>query len=185
MNRRAICRCCGERMAAPGVSPEGHVCEGCANREWGVTGPGPDVCTPEPGTGPGSGTRGSSSHQWAVLLLLVAGPVLGVVRFQWRANPEPDLAGYRLHHGPGAGQPTNAIDVGNVTAYALEAQARQWFALSALNTNGAESELTAWLYYAGGPRVWLERSTNLLDWEGLACFEAGGGPMEFFRVRME
>ena len=59
----------------------------------------------------------------------------------WNANPEPDIAGYRLSYGNTAGQYTTSIDAGNVTSrqVTLNPGARYYFVVQAYNTAGSVS----------------------------------------------
>lgn len=67
------------------------------------------------------------------------------VKFKWRTNSEPDLAGYRLYVGTVPAVYTNFVDVGKVTSFELPNLVRgmdYYFALTAYNTGGVESERT-------------------------------------------
>jgi hypothetical protein len=67
------------------------------------------------------------------------------VQFVWRANPEPDLGGYRLYVGTTPGVYAGFIDVGNVTTFKANDLIRgmiYYFALTAYNTSGLESDPT-------------------------------------------
>ena len=60
----------------------------------------------------------------------------------WNANPEPDIAGYRLYYGTAAGTYTEEIDVGNSTTATvsnLSGGIVYFFAATAYNTAGIES----------------------------------------------
>ena len=71
------------------------------------------------------------------------------VTLAWNANPEPDIAGYKLFWGETNATPT-AIDVGNVTQAQVNdlVQGRTYrFYLTAYNTAGLESDASAAVIY--------------------------------------
>jgi Fibronectin type III domain len=73
------------------------------------------------------------------------------INLLWNANPEPDVAGYRLHYGTATGTYTEEIDVGNSTTVAvsnLPGQSAYFFALTAYNTAGFESLYSSEVAYA-------------------------------------
>src|SRR5580765_8579179 len=51
---------------------------------------------------------GSATSSWA-----------STVTATWNANPETDIAGYKISYGTSSGSYTTTIDVGNVTSYVL------------------------------------------------------------------
>ena len=59
----------------------------------------------------------------------------------WDANPEPDIAGHRLHFGQvTSGTYERTVDVGNVTQSSQELQdGERWIVVTAYNTAGLES----------------------------------------------
>ncbi len=64
------------------------------------------------------------------------------VSLAWDANPEADLAGYRIHYGTASGLYTVHLDAGNVTSCrvsGLAAGTTYYFAATAYNTRGEES----------------------------------------------
>ncbi len=64
------------------------------------------------------------------------------LKFEWRANPEPDIAGYVMYYGIAPGVYTNSLNVNNVTNYVISGLAYEktyYFALTAYNTVGLES----------------------------------------------
>jgi hypothetical protein len=73
----------------------------------------------------------------------------GNVRLSWRGNQEPDLAGYKLYIGTAsgiynfAGSPFSINNATNSTAFNLPKGQTYFFALSALDTAGNESVLSA------------------------------------------
>ena len=79
------------------------------------------------------------------LLVTMAIAVSGTLTATWDANTESDLAGYRVHYGPGSGNYTTVKDVGNQTVYVadnLPAGEEYYFAISAYDRFGNESELS-------------------------------------------
>ena len=69
------------------------------------------------------------------------------VTFAWNPNPEPDIAGYRLHFGDVSGVYTRTVDCGNVTTFpvsldwdrALQTGTERYVVVTAYNTFGLES----------------------------------------------
>jgi len=85
-------------------------------------------------------------------LLVFQGSALAThnVTFAWAPNPEPDLAGYRIHYGIVSGTYTDLVDVGNTTMATISGLVdgtTYYFALSAYNGAGLESGLTGELVY--------------------------------------
>jgi len=79
------------------------------------------------------------------LFLLIPSPPLfaAQVKLAWDPNSETNLAGYRLYYGTAPGIYDQAIDVGNQTDYLLtelEAERSYFFAVTAYNTAGHESD---------------------------------------------
>jgi len=72
-------------------------------------------------------------------------------------SPLNDLAGYRLYYGTKTSQYSNTIDVGNLQTYTvlgLVAGSNYYFAVSAYDTAGNESELsTEWIHSIPLPRA--------------------------------
>ena len=67
------------------------------------------------------------------------------VGFSWRANPESDVAGYRLYVGTASRVYAAYVDVGNVTQFRLTdliRGMRYYFALTAYDSSGLESGFT-------------------------------------------
>lgn len=122
------------------------------------------------------------------------------VSFSWRANTEPDLAGYKLYQGPRAGFYTNAIVIGWLaTNYTVRVESTNFFALSAFDTDGLESLPTRDVMYVApsppntpaefkGSALWVitDASCDFVYWEPAITNEAPMiWPMEFYRVRAE
>ncbi|MBV8901040.1 MAG: fibronectin type III domain-containing protein, partial [Verrucomicrobia bacterium] len=64
------------------------------------------------------------------------------VSLVWDANPESDVAGYRVHYGTSSGNYSQSVDVGNVTATTisnLAAGQTYYFVTTDYNTAGLES----------------------------------------------
>ena len=88
---------------------------------------------------------------WRSILTVLFG--LGVtanaVTLTWNANPEPDIAGYRLYYGQESLAAT-ATDVGNNTTHSLSGLApgqEYYFYVTAYNTAGLESDPSASVHY--------------------------------------
>lgn len=67
------------------------------------------------------------------------------VKVEWNPNSETDLAGYKVYHGTESGNYLDEIDVGNVTTaeiYSLVKGTTYFFAVTAYNTEGVESDLS-------------------------------------------
>ncbi len=78
----------------------------------------------------------------AVLCLGVGEAGEGEVLLEWESNREPNIAGYRVHHGVASGAYTRVVDVGAVTSTVLsglEIDSTHYCALTAYNTLGLES----------------------------------------------
>jgi hypothetical protein len=72
------------------------------------------------------------------------------IAFNWTANSESNLAGYKLYIGTLPGLYSTAVDAGMVTTYQLPHLIRgmtYYFALTAYNTAGLESDFTPELMY--------------------------------------
>lgn len=72
------------------------------------------------------------------------GPTNNIVKFAWDANPENDIAGYRLHFGLESRNYTKTFDCGITTIYAVIGHfepGSTWFvAVTAYNELGLESD---------------------------------------------
>ena len=65
----------------------------------------------------------------------------GSVALLWDPNPEPDIAGYRLHYGTSSGNYAHLVDVGNTTGATVSnlADGTYFFAVTAYNTHTVQS----------------------------------------------
>ena len=85
-----------------------------------------------------------------VLTIQLAAQSSGSVSFLWNANSEADLAGYNLYVGNQTRIYSQVVNVGLVTNYALTGLSpgsTYYFALTAFNTAGLESDFTPELSY--------------------------------------
>ena len=81
-------------------------------------------------------------EKFVLFLLFVSTAHCADVSLLWNANPESDLAGYKLHWGITSGSATQHIDVGNFTTGTiteLETGVRYFIAVTAYNTSRLES----------------------------------------------
>ena len=77
-------------------------------------------------------------------ILAIAGIAqAATLQISWNANPDTDLAGYKVYQGTASGQYGTPVDVGNVTGHVMEITpqygATYYFALTAYDTSGNES----------------------------------------------
>lgn len=105
------------------------------------------------------------------------------VRFGWRTNSDP-VAGYRLYHGPGSRHYTNFVVIPHTQdRFTMQALAPQYFALTAFNSAGLESDYTPEQSIFN---VVSERSCDGVLWEsGHTNVAANLWPVEFWRLRIE
>lgn len=85
----------------------------------------------------------------SVAVLHHPSPTFGTVVFrqysavlEWNPSPSPAVAGYHLYYGTASGNYTANIEVGNVTTmtvFGLSSGVTYYFAMTAYDTNGAES----------------------------------------------
>jgi len=84
-----------------------------------------------------------------LLLLLTLFPAhlaASAVTLAWDLNTEDDLAGYKVYYGIASRDYDSVIDVGNITSYTvtdLEPETQYYFALTAYDTSGNESDFSA------------------------------------------
>ena len=72
----------------------------------------------------------------------------------WDANSEPDLAGYKVYSGTSSRQYSSVLDVGDVTQHQLTNLTQgttYYFALTAYNSAGLESDFSAEISYTPAP----------------------------------
>ncbi len=102
--------------------------------------------------------EGTRAHlRVRILFLLVIALLLGsasalraaTVTATWNANPESDIAGYKLSYGTQTGVYTTTVDVGNVTSRALTLTngQRYYFAVQAYNTSAMTSAYSAEVFF--------------------------------------
>ena len=73
------------------------------------------------------------------------------VTLAWDSNPEPNLAGYKIHYGSQSRSYTSSIDVGKQTSYTLTGLAdgqTYYFAATAYDTAGNQSNYSAEVTWA-------------------------------------
>jgi hypothetical protein len=79
-----------------------------------------------------------------LLLLLISSTVIAKdlkITFGWKPNPEPELRGYKLHHGNKSKDYSDIIDVGNVTRYTVIVQEGiHYYALTAYGEGILDSD---------------------------------------------
>jgi len=76
--------------------------------------------------------------------------------FQWDANTEENLAGYKIYKSDTNGETWQIVDVGNVLTYTwinCEEDRLLLFVLTAYNTDDLESSKSYGLWYNG---IWLK-----------------------------
>jgi len=88
----------------------------------------------------------------AFLALIVDEMSAATVSLGWNANPEPNIAGYRVYYGTAAAPFANLIDVGLPTATIinLENGVTYTFAVTPYNTSGVESAYSQPVSYTVG-----------------------------------
>ncbi|MHB9006173.1 MAG: fibronectin type III domain-containing protein, partial [Limisphaerales bacterium] len=77
---------------------------------------------------------------------LLAAEASQTVQLAWDANTEPDVAGYKVYWGTSSGQYSQQLSVGAVTTAQIPDLApgvTYYFAATALNTEGLESDYSA------------------------------------------
>src|SRR5690349_16967665 len=89
---------------------------------------------------------------WSCLLLLTPASMSALtVNLAWDANTEPNLTGYNLYYGTSSGVYSNKVGVGKVTSYSvtLPNGGPYFFALTAVNAEGLESDFSTEATYSG------------------------------------
>jgi hypothetical protein len=124
------------------------------------------------------------------------------VTVAWTPNPEPDIAGYKVYVGTNAGRYSTVLDAGKGTNQMITNLAAGWtyyFAVTAYNTSGLESDLSSEVSYTApvpspeliftplgngsfnlqfegvpGVAYWIEYTTNLTSttWQRLTTLTA-------------
>jgi len=102
------------------------------------------------------------------------------VALAWDPNPEPDLAGYRIYYGTSTRNYSFFIDVGNTTSYTvqgLEEGRPYYFAATAYNMAGNESDFSNEVVYPSELKIWLEAEHGFVYAPMLVApdFEASSG----------
>lgn len=80
-----------------------------------------------------------------IIVLSVSNLFAGSVTASWKANSEPDIAGYKLFIGKVSGVYSDSIDVGNTTAIEvndLDDRSKYFFAVTAYDSTGNESSFS-------------------------------------------
>lgn len=138
---------------------------------------------------------------WMLLMAKVFGATL-----EWDANPETNILGYRVYWGnaPRDYLPYEAVfDVGNATSNALlTATGRVYYAVTAYNTEGLESDFSDEVFYdwpiSPTPpmrpmnlrfsgtnnlaEIRLQRSSGLVGWQDAGVAFVPVQQVEFFRA---
>jgi hypothetical protein len=99
-----------------------------------------------------SQTRACILHLLFPTFLLAATASTGAaatVTATWNANPETDIAGYKLSYGTASAVYSTTVDVGNVTSYQMVVPPGMtyYFAVRAYNTSGVSSGYSAEIVY--------------------------------------
>jgi hypothetical protein len=87
----------------------------------------------------------------AILSLLVPAAHAGQVTVAWDANPEPEVAGYKIYYGTRSGSYTASLDAGNATSIllsGLQDGATYFFAAVAYDASNNESGFSNEITYA-------------------------------------
>jgi hypothetical protein len=121
----------------------------------------------------------------AALALESSARANGRVTLAWDANSEPDLAGYKVYYGVSSRVYPFAVVAGNVTSLTLsnlQEGVTYYFAATAYNSAGLESDFSAEINYIV-PRI---RATTIATLSSSANPASPGQPVTFtFRVRAE
>ena len=106
----------------------------------------------------------------------------GGVRLSWAANPETDIAGYKVYYGSPTGYSfTSSADAGNVTSYTLTAAGMttaDTIAVTAYDTaadgSGDQQEgHESWFANAGDPTPEISLPTTSLSFGGVVVGQSG------------
>ena len=110
-----------------------------------------------------TGQRGWAAVLLAIVFLCIHAKGTPNVTLAWNASSDPSVAGYFLYYGPAAGVYTNRIDIGNSTTTSmsgLNEGETYHFAVSAYNSTGAESGLSADIVYITPGLITLRSPVN-------------------------
>jgi hypothetical protein len=130
---------------------------------------------------------------WFALFGLVLSAIFtisaGGVILQWDPNPEPNVAGYRVYYGLASRSYTSSNDVSapltGVTISNLERESKYFFAVTAFDTDGLESDYSdeVWIVIANDAPVALNSSIQTLQNQPAAAVLTGtdsnGDALEF------
>ena len=123
------------------------------------------------------------------------------VTLAWDASPSPEVTNYRIYYGTNSRSYSFVTNAGLVLTQrvALPCPARWFFAATAYDTNGLESDFSdevQWEGKPGSPALHgepfvrlapvIERSTNQVDWSSLTgapTFLTATNQTEFFRAQ--
>jgi hypothetical protein len=100
------------------------------------------------------------------------------VTLAWDPNPEPDIAGYRVHWGVGSGQYSYSQDVGTETIATIENLDRGvtfYFAVTAYNTAQLESEFSDEVSFAVPLTDWVANDDLYVAQKGQSLVVASPG----------
>jgi len=95
----------------------------------------------------------------------------GGLNLGWNANPESNIAGYSIYYGTNSFTYTNKVNAGNQTNFllrGLNSDTLYFLNLTAVNSNGIESDFTTELFAVPSELpvaiVTVDFSTNLIQW---------------------
>jgi hypothetical protein len=139
---------------------------------------------------------------WVAVALAGAGLARGeTVTLAWDASVSTNVAGYRIYYGTNSRAYFCVTNAGLVLTQAvvLPHRGRWFFAATAYDTNGLESDFSSEVQWESKPVApslhgetlvrltpVIERSTNRVDWvsaPGEATFFPATNAVEFFRTR--
>lgn len=136
----------------------------------------------------------------APLLFLVRTLFADSIQISWEASPSGGLAGYRVYYGTNSGAYDCVTNSGLVLTQRVDLprRGRWFFAVTAYDTNGVESDFSNEAQFQSKPlppvlhganvvRITpvIECSTNLVNWVAMAgepTFFAATNNAEFFRT---
>jgi hypothetical protein len=109
---------------------------------------------------------------FVILSLLVPAAHAGDVTVAWDANPEPEVAGYKIYFGTTPGSYTVSMNAGNITSMVisgLEAGVTYYFAAVAYDSSGNESGFSNEISYVVPTGASADTSSS---GSGSGCFIA-------------